>query len=119
MYQALGSLWLSQQVKETTTPIGQAVSNKLSQELESTIHQRAPLLLYDGQQLRSSKDVLPQADKLLEKLQVLQVPSIEISRQFQGIKKKQTTTACLMANRQGKNYILFIMNEFDYFDVAK
>ena len=118
MYQDLGSPWLSQQVKEVTSPLGKEYISQRSQTLEQTIHERALLLLYDGQQMRSSKDIHPHAEPCLKSLQVVEVPSIEISRTFEGVTKKQKTTACLLANRNTKTFFLFISGDFDYFDVA-
>lgn len=118
MYQGLGSQWLSQNVKEITTPTGAQFSSHRSLSLEELIQQRAPLLLYDGQQLRNSKDVLPHAEAYLKTIKVVEVPSIEVSRRFQEVTKIQKTTACLMANRNTKSYFLYVTADFDHFDVA-
>ena len=119
MYEDLGSTWISSQVKEIITPIGQMKETVRAQDLQILIHERAPLLLYDGQHIRNTKDIVPNSDKLLKNLKVLEVDEIEMSRKFMEKVKKQNTGACMLADRESKAFILYICRELDYFDVAR
>jgi hypothetical protein len=78
MYCDLGSLWLSKQVTETTNPKGQPRRTSKSEELQSLIQERALLLLYDGQQMRGSKDISRGAEQILKTISVQEVPQIFI-----------------------------------------
>ena len=90
MYEDLGSTWISSQVKEIITPIGQMKETVRTQDLQILIHERAPLLLYDGQHIRNTKDIVPNSDKLLKNLKVMEVDEIEMSRKFmEKVKKKR------------------------------
>ncbi|KAJ3065081.1 hypothetical protein HDU98_011523 [Podochytrium sp. JEL0797] len=124
MYTDLGSTWLSTQVSEVTTPRGNTSSNESTKRLQTLINERALLLLYDGQQVRASKDIMPGSEETLKSLEVLEVPEILIERTFRGVVRTQKTTACLMMDRRTKKYFLVITRneseaEVDYFDVAQ
>ncbi len=118
MYEDLGSFWLSKQVKELTTPIGPVKETPRAQELQNLIHERSSLLLYDGQHMRNTQEINPNSDKLLKNLKVVQVNQIEQSRNFLGMVKKQNTTACMLADRNSKSFVLYTCVDLDYFDVA-
>ncbi|KAI9197496.1 uncharacterized protein BJ171DRAFT_519741 [Polychytrium aggregatum] len=118
MYLDLGAKWLSKQVTEATRPVGQSRKTAKTEALQSLIHERAPLLMYDGQQTRSSKDVVEGAEKVLKQLQVMEVSEIEITRTFNKETRIQKTTACLLLDRLWSTPYLFIAGEYDYFDVA-
>lgn len=118
MYEDLGSSWLSKQVKEVTTPIGPVKETSQAQELQALIHERSSLLLYDGQHMRNTQEINPNSEKLLKNLKVVQVNEIEQSRIFLGAVKKQNTTACMLADRNLKSFVLYICVDLDYFDVA-
>lgn len=118
MYEDLGSSWLSKQVKDVITPIGPVQETVQAHELQKLIHERASLLLYDGQHLRNTQEIVPNSDKLLKNLKVYEVSEIEQSRNFLGIVKKQKTTACMLADRESKRFILYTCPDLDYFDVA-
>ncbi|KAI8803502.1 hypothetical protein BJ742DRAFT_828538 [Cladochytrium replicatum] len=117
MYQDLGSLWLSTQVQEVFQPRGNPVVTSKSSTLQQTIRERAPLLTYDGTTQRS-KDLTPEAERLLQKLEVREVPEIIHERRFVSVVKSQRTTSCLMMDKRTGTYYLLIAGEYDYFDVA-
>jgi hypothetical protein len=120
MYFELGSQWLSNHVKEQYTAGGGNPTNTVSSsELEHVINERAPLLMYDGQQSRPARDLKPSALESLKILNILEIPKIEIVREFKGIKKSQETTACIaVLNRSAKSTLL-VTRDYDFFDVAK
>ncbi|KAI9333392.1 hypothetical protein BDR26DRAFT_608068 [Obelidium mucronatum] len=122
MYSDLGSQWLTTQVTEVTTPRGNTSSSERTQKLQVLINERALLLLYDGQQVRPSKDIVPGSEATLKSLEVLEVPEIIIERSFRGVVRTQKTTCCLMMDKRTRKYFLLITrneNEVDYFDVAQ
>ncbi|KAJ3194958.1 hypothetical protein HDU82_002276, partial [Entophlyctis luteolus] len=122
MYTDLGSLWLTKQVSEVTTARGTTSRSARTRKLQELINERALLLLYDGQQVRASKDIVPGSEETLKNLEVLEVPEITIERSFNGVVKKQSTTCCLTSEKRTKKYYLLIKEneaEVDYFDVAQ
>ncbi|KAJ1557813.1 hypothetical protein HK405_015115, partial [Cladochytrium tenue] len=122
MYAELGSQWLSRQVTELTTARGQARRSERAARLQQLIHERALLLLYDGQQVRGNKDVVRGAEQTLKSLEVVEVPEILIQRTFRGVTKSQPTTSCIKMDKGSRKYYLFITaqdGEVDYFDVAQ
>ncbi|KAJ3193124.1 hypothetical protein HK101_005381 [Irineochytrium annulatum] len=121
MYADLGSEWLSKQVVEETKPLGQAKASARTAQLQTLIHDRALLLLYDGQQVRAGKEVNTGAESILKTLNVVEVPDIVIERAFRGVVKTQKTTSCMIIDRRSGKPYLFITGkdtEIDYFDVA-
>ena len=116
MYFDLGSIWLSSNVMETFSPKG--TSRGRDTEFENIIHDRAALILFDGVQMRNQIDLLPGAQSLLEKIQVLKIEKIEIVRTFFGETKREETTACLGKSTEGESMLLLTSN-FDYFDAAQ
>ncbi|KAJ3134361.1 hypothetical protein HK100_003665 [Physocladia obscura] len=122
MYNDLGSQWLTTQVSEVTTPQGRTISTDRTRKLQMLINERALLLLYDGQQVRASKDIVTGSEEALKNMEVMEVPEIIIQRSFQGVSKKQSTTCCLMMEKNTRKYYLLIKGneaEVDYFDVAQ
>ncbi|KAJ3412284.1 hypothetical protein HDV05_000995 [Chytridiales sp. JEL 0842] len=123
MYQDLGSQWLSKQVTEVTTPKGQPKSTRRTMDLQNLIHERALLLLYDGQQVRGGKDIMLGAEDTLKTLEVVEVPEIVIERKFHSVTKLQRTTSCMMVDKRLRKHYLFISSQessgIDYFDVAQ
>ncbi|KAI8616956.1 hypothetical protein BC830DRAFT_1115804 [Chytriomyces sp. MP71] len=122
MYTDLGSLWLTTQVSEVTTPRGNTYASERARKLQELINERALLLLYDGQQVRASKDIVAGAEETLKKMEVQEVPEIVIERTFKGVVRTQKTTCCLMMDRWTRKYFLLIKGneiEVDYFDVAQ
>ncbi|KAI8829064.1 hypothetical protein BJ741DRAFT_538973 [Chytriomyces cf. hyalinus JEL632] len=122
MYTDLGSQWLTSQVTEVTTPRGNTAPSERAKRLQALINERALLLLYDGQQVRATKDIVSGAEETLKRMEVLEVPEIVIERTFKGVVKTQKTTCCLMMDKWTRKYFLLIKgNEFevDYFDVAQ
>ncbi|KAJ3288068.1 hypothetical protein HDU79_005116 [Rhizoclosmatium sp. JEL0117] len=122
MYSDLGSQWLTTQVTEVTTPRGNTSSSERTQKLQALINERALLLLYDGQQVRPSKDIVPGSEETLKNLEVMEVPEIIIERTFRGLVRTQKTTCCLMMDKRTRKYYLLITrneSEVDYFDVAQ
>jgi hypothetical protein len=123
MYQDLGSLWLSKQVSEITSPRGTAKTTDRTVKLQALIHERALLLLYDGQQVRGGKDITQGAEDTLKTLEVVEVPEIVIERKFKDVSKLQKTTSCMMVDKRSRKHYLFISSQdpsgVDYFDVAQ
>jgi hypothetical protein len=124
MYNDLGSQWLSKKVSEVTTPRGKTTRSQRAVDLQELIHERALLLLYDGQQFREGKDVIPGAEALLKSIEVLECPEISIDRTLNGVTKSQPTTSCLIMDSKTRKFYLFITTydggaEVDYFDVAQ
>ncbi|KAJ3334211.1 hypothetical protein HDU76_006583 [Blyttiomyces sp. JEL0837] len=121
MYFELGSTWLSKQVVERILPNGQPKQTEQSFKLQTLIHERALLLMYDGQQIRGGSNINPAAESVLKTLDVYEVPSIMIERSFRQVTKSVKTTSCLMVDKSKQRYFLYISGregEFDYFDVA-
>jgi hypothetical protein len=116
MYEALGSTWLSRNVRVSYSPKGTPARTNETDLLQRDIQERAPLILYDGQQTRAASDLLPNALEMLARLQVRSVPQIGIVRRFENISKSQETSCCL-ATFEG-NVNLLVTKSFDYFDVA-
>ncbi|TPX56519.1 hypothetical protein PhCBS80983_g04477 [Powellomyces hirtus] len=120
LYHALGSQWLTSAVQTEERPRGNQSTTRESQALQKLIHERALLLLYDGQAIRTGKDVvLPNAEKILQELNVVQVPEIQVVRTFLKRSKTELTTACLKYDTRAKTYWLFVVKEFDTFDIAR
>ncbi|KAI8902649.1 hypothetical protein BC833DRAFT_616580 [Globomyces pollinis-pini] len=115
MYFDLGSKWLSSQVNEAYSPKGSPIQSDISIDLQRTINDRAPILLYDGHQTRSKKELTNAADNL-QNIRVFQVPQISIVRTFNQTVRQQETTACT-ATSKGE-VVLVITKDFDYFDIA-
>ncbi|RKO84738.1 hypothetical protein BDK51DRAFT_30133 [Blyttiomyces helicus] len=115
MYEALGSRWLSNEVKQITRPRGRQVQTKKSAALEILIHERALLLLYDDQ--GGNRELRSGAEGFLKKMKVLEAPEITIERSFAGVTNTERTTACLSGDRE-KGHVLCIAGDFDHFDVA-
>ncbi|KAI9105922.1 hypothetical protein DFS34DRAFT_601439 [Phlyctochytrium arcticum] len=118
MYAELGSKWLSSAVKSKERPRGQQRLTPRSEELQVLIRQRAPLLMYDGQQMRTGKDIFSDAADNLQVLRVVEVPEIEVVRTFEAETKIEKTTACLYVEKS-KGYWLFVVPDYDYFDIAR
>ncbi|KAI9364960.1 hypothetical protein DFJ73DRAFT_619935 [Zopfochytrium polystomum] len=122
MYGDLGSQWLSKQVTEVTAARGQPIRTQRTTKLQALIHERALLLLYDGQQIRGNKDIVRGAEQTLKTLEVVEVPEIMIERTFRNVTKNQPTTSCIKMDKNSRKYYLFITSqegEVDYFDVAQ
>ena len=85
-----------------------------SSELEKTIRDRSPLLLYDGHQIRVKSD-LNSFD--LSKLRVFEIGKIDIVRRFKTVTNSQVTTSCIAQLTTMPN-ALFVTSNFDYYDVA-
>ena len=119
MYHDLGSRWLSSNVKEEYSPSGRREQTVSAQALETCIHERASLLLYDGHEKRSSKDLQADSESILNALKVSEIQKISIVRTFQSISKTQNTTACIEVDSRSRQYIsILVTKDFDYFDVA-
>jgi hypothetical protein len=116
MYQHLGSKWLSKLVKESFTPRGELITNESATKLEEVIHERTPILMYDGHQLRNDSDLKPNAVKILGEIKVYEVNQIEIVRTFGDQQKTQQTTA--FSGYLKNAPVLLVTKEFDYFDIA-
>ncbi|KAJ3047161.1 hypothetical protein HK097_000176, partial [Rhizophlyctis rosea] len=125
LYAELGSRWLSTCVREDIVHQGQPRATPVSQRLERLIRERAALLLYDGSSsLRGSRELQPDAEKLLKTVKCWEVPSIEVVRQFQGVVKRDRGTAEVTkesATRWGGGTFInvFVVSEYDHFDVAR
>ena len=115
MYSDLGSTWISANVREQYRETGESFSHSLSSTLQETIRERAVLLLYDGHQVRSASSMTGDAKRLLENIEVLMVPRIEIIRAFGMTVKTQETTAC---GTLPQSPSILVTMGFDYFDVA-
>ncbi|KAI8924001.1 hypothetical protein BC831DRAFT_428325 [Entophlyctis helioformis] len=118
MYQDLGSKWLSQHVQETHSPKGTPTATVSAQKLQGIINERAPLLLYDGHQMRHSRDLVSGAEQTLKALRVLEIPQIDIVRTFDRVSRTQRTTACTALSARNRELLLLITSDYDYFDVA-
>ncbi|KXS11237.1 hypothetical protein M427DRAFT_115056 [Gonapodya prolifera JEL478] len=121
-YERLGSKWLTRNVSEQFVPIGNLAKTTRTKELQDLIHNRAPLLMYDASGRHQARDVLPDAQKTLEKLIVSEVRDIEIRRTFKGIVKTESTTACLGKDKSQTQWHLLISSkqaDVDFFDVAQ
>ncbi|KND02056.1 uncharacterized protein SPPG_02560 [Spizellomyces punctatus DAOM BR117] len=119
MYTDLGSRWLSSVVTTEERPRGNQRFTQVSAELQKLIRQRAPLLLYDGQQMRTGKDVFSNAEQVLLNMKVIEVPEIDIVRTFEKATKVDKTTACLRFESRTKTYWLFVVEDYDCFDIAR
>jgi hypothetical protein len=89
---------------------------KESAELQEVIRERAPLILYNGQQSRPEIELQIKALILLQSIQVYTFDQIGIVRKFGNAIKKQETSSCIF-NHKGES-IVAITPQFDYFDVA-
>ncbi|KAJ3313963.1 hypothetical protein HDV04_001269 [Boothiomyces sp. JEL0838] len=116
-YADLGSDWLSKHVKENYSPEGSLKITQVSIDLQNTILERAPILLYDGHQMRSERELNKNASSLLGAIKVMEIPRINIIRTFKDVSKKQETTASFVSLK-GET-ILSVTEHFDYFDVAR
>ncbi|KAJ3027400.1 hypothetical protein HDV00_011219 [Rhizophlyctis rosea] len=119
LYAELGSKWLSHWVQETTVPRGHPHVSRSSSQLEKLIHERAPLLLYDGHQMRSPRDLVPDAEKMLRHVTCLEVPDIEIVRKFEGMVKKGRGTAAVTGGGARGPVTVYVVGDYDHFDVAR
>ncbi|KAK5827481.1 hypothetical protein F5H01DRAFT_331562 [Linnemannia elongata] len=117
LYEALGSTWISRQVKETCRPQGALAVTRRSENLQELIVERAPLLLSDHPPSRLNFNL----DWLTTKLKVRQVPEIQLRREFipTGAIHNESTTACIVQD-QAKAYYLLVTakGDMDYFDIA-
>jgi hypothetical protein len=116
MYSDLGSQWISSLVHISYTPSGTPSSTDQTAELQQSIQNRAPLILYDGLQTRPNSELLPNALYILQNLKIQSVSKIGIVRRFNGISKSQETTSCILSPKTEK--ILLVSPKFDYFDVS-
>jgi hypothetical protein len=76
-------------------PQGKIQEGRRSADLNRTIHERGPLLVYDGQSVR--RDLRSNAADFLKKLNVAEVQGIDKRMEF--LAKKQVsvqTTACVL-----------------------
>ena len=105
----LGSIWISSKVQTSFYPKGNASTSFKTTELQTIIHDRAPLLLFEGVIVRSLNDILKNADNILKELLVCEVPKIEIRRDFNGNRKTETTGACLMYNKKRDNFFYIFL----------
>ncbi|KAJ3023841.1 hypothetical protein HKX48_000529 [Thoreauomyces humboldtii] len=119
-YEQLGSKWLATMVRTEELPRGNQIVTAESKALQKLIRERALLLLYDGQAIRSGKDVVrSNAETLLEKLNVVQVSEIQVVRKFQQRTSTQLTTACIRFDSRTRSNWLFVVKDFDTFDIAR
>ncbi|KAH6568144.1 hypothetical protein BASA50_002410 [Batrachochytrium salamandrivorans] len=120
MYLDLGSSWISKKVQLNYSAKGTLASTNTSQKLQSLINERAVLLLYDGHQTRRSRDLAPNAEKILTSLKVFETRTIDIVRTFEGVSRTQRTTSCKVSPSSLRNTdpVLVITSDFDYFDVS-
>ncbi|KAI8818837.1 uncharacterized protein EV422DRAFT_167088 [Fimicolochytrium jonesii] len=118
-YAHLGSHWLSTAVKTDERPRGTHTFTPAASALQKLIHERALLLLYDGQSIRTGKDIVGNAEDILQKLKVVQIPEIEVVRTFGKMTRVERTTSCLKYDKGTRAYWLFVVEEYDMFDIAR
>jgi len=117
LYEALGSNWISSQVKDTYEKNGQPKKTDRSYALQSLIVERAPLLLNGHPPSRLNFNL----DWLTTKLKVLEVPGIRLHRKFlpRNQTKSEETTACIVKDAKDVYYLLIKdQTDMDYFDIA-
>eukprot|EP00158_Paraphelidium_tribonemae_P010002 Partr_v1_DN29026_c1_g3_i5_m58732 putative HATPase_c domain protein len=120
LYTALGSERLSKCVKDSyilgeTVDKGQKVS-----KLESTIRDRAALLVHEYRSASNLEQRGTSAIKSewLTELQVIQVNGIKITRKFANASDVRPSSAALVM-AEGKRRTLAVTDDFDYFDVSQ
>ncbi|KAF9360799.1 hypothetical protein BGX34_007497 [Mortierella sp. NVP85] len=117
LYESLGSTWISRQVRENYKPMGRLTRTSRSDALQALIVERAPLLL-NGQ---SASRLNYNLEWLTTKLKVLQVPEIQLRREFvpTGVTKSEGTTACIIQDDKKVHYLVITaQGDVDFFDIA-
>ncbi|KAG0222294.1 hypothetical protein B0O80DRAFT_113406 [Mortierella sp. GBAus27b] len=117
LYESLGSTWISRQVRESCKPQGKLERTHRSEALQGLIVERAPLLLNGHTPSRLNFTL----DWLTSKLKVMQVPKIQLRREFipTGVVKAEWTTACVVQDQSKAHYLLITnQGDMDYFDIA-
>lgn len=117
-YTMLGSNTLSKAIMEEWIPRGNVRKSAMSESLQVSIRQRAPLLLYS--EMRSNDDHAQNLDSLL-KLEVAEVVGqIELSRSLGDVKRIQLTTSAVIKHSKEKQVpLLLVVKDYDYFDIAQ
>ncbi|KAF9167525.1 hypothetical protein DFQ26_004297 [Actinomortierella ambigua] len=120
-YEALGSTWISTQVRERYQPKGNITATNRSEGLQELIRERAPLLLTDlGHNSRQGGNAVS-LEWFTKKLKVRQIPEIQLLREFLPTKqvKADPTTACVVQTQTNEPLLLVTgRGELDYFDIA-
>ncbi|KAF9976136.1 hypothetical protein BGZ73_009111 [Actinomortierella ambigua] len=122
LYEALGSTWISTQVRERYQPKGNMTITNRSENLQELIRERAPLLLTDlgGHNGRHGGNNVS-LEWFTKKLVVRQIPEIQLLREFLPTKqvKADPTTACVVQTSKNEPLLLVTgRGELDYFDIA-
>ena len=108
-YRKLGSKSLFSCVKSSWRATGNAQSTASSQNLESLIQARCPLLASKHSLSTPRHDAISRITQLM----ILTVEKLTITREFRGQAHDQPTTACLQSKE-----LMLITEHFDFFDIA-
>ncbi|CAO3616217.1 unnamed protein product [Cunninghamella blakesleeana] len=119
-YSNLGSVPLSNQIKETYTFREAVGATPRSKAITEAIFERIPIIIYQMKHdyPQRQKELSSDENYIKRNLKVMQAKELKINRLFKhtGEKDTQPTTACV----DKKNFIIYISSagEIDFYDIA-